>query len=118
MRKIMMTIAGSTVLFGTALFASANDLAGPGQAPMQAPNKAPMQAPMQAPQGKQAPMQAPMQAPQQKMAPMQAPAQAPSQKMMQAPTQSPVQKGGKPMAYEAPSNEYVAMGRPMFRRGR
>jgi hypothetical protein len=78
-----------------------------------------MQAPMQAPQGKQAPMQAPMQAPQQKMAPMQAPMQAPQQKMAQAPTQSPVQKGGgKPMAYEAPSDQYVAMGRPMLRRGR
>jgi len=117
MRKIMMTIAGSTVLCGTALFASANELApGPSQAPMQAPQA--KQAPMQAPAPKQAPMQAP--APQQKVAPMQAPAQAPSQKMTQAPTQSPVQKGGKPMAYESsPSDQYVATGRPgLFRRGR
>ena len=84
MRKIMMTIAGSTVLCGTALFASANELAPPAQAPMQAPQA--KQAPMQAPAPKQAPMQAP--APQQKLAPMQAPAQAPSQKMAQAPPQS------------------------------
>src|SRR4051794_23479441 len=99
MRKIMMTIAGSTVLCGTALIASANELAPPAQAPMQAPQakQAPMQAPMQAPQAKQAPMQAPtpkqapMQAPapQQKLAPMQAPAQAPQNKMAQAPMQSP-----------------------------
>jgi len=124
MRKIMMTIAGSTVLFGTALFASANDLAGPGQAPAQAPMQAPAkQAPMQAPAPKQAPAQAP--APAQKLAPMQAPAQAPSQKMAQAPTQSPVQKapmpGGKampPAAFEAPTQQYFAMNRPMFRRGR
>ena len=115
MRKIMMTIAGSTVLFGTGLIASANELAPPAQAPMQAPQA--KQAPMQAPAPKQAPMQAP--SPQQKLAPMQAPAQAPTQKMTQAPTQSPVQKGGKPMAYEAsPSDQYVAMGRPLFRRGR
>jgi hypothetical protein len=117
MRKIMMTIAGSTVLCGTALLASANELAPPTQAPMQAPQakQAPMQAPAQAPQAKQAPMQAP--------SPKQAPAQAPMQKNVQAPTQSPVQKGGgKPMApaaFEAPSQQYVvATGRPMFRRGR
>ena len=88
MRKIMMTIAGSTVLCGTALIASANELAPPTQAPMQAPEA--KQAPMQAPAPKQAPMQAPT--------PKQAPAQAPVQKNVQAPTQSPVQKGGKPMA--------------------
>ena len=108
MRKIMMTIAGSTILCGTALIASANELAPPAQAPMQAPQA--KQAPMQAPAPKQAPMQAPT--------PKQAPAQAPVQKNVQAPTQSPVQKGGKPMAYEAPSAQYVAMNRPMFRRGR
>ena len=89
MRRIMMTIAGTAVVLGSSLLASAQD-------------KAPAQAPMQAP----------------KQAPMQAPAQAPMQKNVQAPTQSPVQKGGKPMAYEsAPSNQYVAMGRPgLFRR--
>src|SRR6185369_17213638 len=110
MRKIMMTIAGSTVLCGTALIASANELAPPTQAPMQAPQA--KQAPMQAPAPKQAPMQAPT--------PKQAPAQAPVQKNVQAPTQSPVQKGGKPMAYESsPSDQYVATGRPgLFRRGR
>jgi len=114
MRKIMMTIAGSTVLCGSALFASATELAGPTQAPMQAPQA--KQAPMQAPAPKQAPMQqAPMQAP----TPKQAPAQAPVQKNVQAPTQSPVQKGGKYSyeSYEAPSNQ-VAMGRGLFRRGR
>jgi len=132
MRKIMMTIAGSTVLCGTGLLASAAELAPPAQqAPMQAPQakQAPMQAPqvkeapMQAPSPKQAPMQAP--APSQKVAPMQAPAQAPQQKMAQAPTQSPVQKGqiqgGKPMApaaFNASNDQYVAMGRPGFFRGR
>jgi hypothetical protein len=45
--------------------------------------------------------------------------------MAQAPTQSPVQKGqmqgGKPMApaaSNASNDQYIAMGRPMFRRGR
>jgi hypothetical protein len=110
MRKIMMTIAGSTVLCGTALFASANELAPPTQAPMQAPAQAPKQAPMQAPAPKQAPMQAPT--------PKQAPAQAPVQKNVQAPTQSPVQKGGK-YSYEAsPSDQYVATRPGLFRRGR
>ncbi|HEY2414103.1 MAG TPA: hypothetical protein VGI40_17790 [Pirellulaceae bacterium] len=128
MRKIMMTIAGSAVLCGTGLLASAAELAPPAQAPMQAkqaPMQAPQakQAPMQAPSPKQAPMQAP--APSQKVAPMQAPAQAPQQKMAQAPTQSPVQKGqmqgGKPMApaaFNGSNDQYVAMGRPMFRRSR
>src|SRR5262245_50622102 len=102
MRRIMMTLAGTAVVLGGALVASANEAAPPAQAPAQAPMQAPKQAPMQAP------------------TPKQAPAQAPVQKNVQAPTQSPIQKGGKPMAYEAsPSDQYVAMGRPgLFRRFR
>jgi len=112
MRRIMMTIAGTAVVLGSSLLASAQDKAPAAQAPAQAPK----QAPMQAPAPKQAPLQAP--APTQKLAPMQAPAQAPVQKNVQAPTQSPVQKGGKSMAYDAPTENYVATGRLGFRRNR
>jgi hypothetical protein len=108
MRRIMMTIGGTVLVLGSSFAAHAQDK-GPGQAPKQAPMQAPMQAPKQAP----------MQAPQQKIAPMQAPAQAPH-KHVQAPTQSPIQKGkmafDEPVTVEGPS---YAMSRPgLFRRFR
>jgi hypothetical protein len=135
MRRFFVTLGSTAIVLGSSLIAAGQDK-GP-QAPLQAPDKqAPLQAPLQAP-AKQAPMQAPaapmkqaplqapskqapLQAPQ-KMAPLQAPMQAPM-KNVQAPFQSPVQKGGyggPPMAtaetYEAAP--MVAMGRPgLFRR--
>ena len=59
MRRIMMTIAGTAVVLGSSLLASAQDKAPAAQAPAQAPMQAPAQAPVQ--KNVQAPTQSPVQ---------------------------------------------------------
>ena len=86
MRRFMMTLGGTLLVFGTTLAASAQD-----KAPAQAPGK-PAQAPVQTP-AKAPEKQAPAQAPTQKVTPVQKPVQAPTQKHSVAQCQSPVQKG-------------------------